>query len=251
MIKTILVDDERPALDELEYLLKDYEDISIVGKFREPRKALEYVLMHDVDVCFLDISMPEMDGFILAEAIIKLRKPPKIIFATAFDEYAIKAFEYYAVDYLLKPIEEQRMAKTMKRLKEVVDKSLQPLDDIDELLKKRYMDQKATRIPFWKNDRIHLLNPKDIDYIETKDKETHIYTKKGEFISTDSLGHYEDILSSYGFYRCHRSYMISIEKIKEVIPWFNNTFAVKLADYESEIPVSRRNVKEFKEFLHL
>lgn len=251
MINVILVDDEQPALDELEYMLKDFTCINISGKFNEAKKALEYVLLNDTDVCFLDISMPEMDGFMLAETLIKLRKPPLIIFATAYDEYAIKAFEVNAVDYLLKPVTDDRLSKTINRISLVLKEENQTQDEVEQLIKTRYKDKKASRLPLWKNDRIHLVNPNDIDYVETKDGETILYTKKGVFISSDSLTHYEEILTPYNFFRCHRSYLINLEDITEVIPWFNNTYAVKIAHYEEPIPVSRRNIKTFKEILNL
>lgn len=259
MIKLLLVDDEQPALDELEYLLNEYPDMNIVAKFTEPKKALEYILLNEVDAVFLDISMPEMDGFILAEAIIRLRKPPHIIFATAYDEYAIKAFEVNAVDYLLKPITKTRLDTTIHRLHTITNKDLNTHDHqkeldsiaINQLLKDRYKNQKSTRLPLWKNDRIHLVNPNDITHIETKDGETYLYTKKGTFISTETLSHYEDILVHYHFFRCHRSYIIHLDAISEIIPWFNNTYAIKISGYDTEIPISRRNIKEFKELLHL
>ena len=259
MIKIILVDDEQPALDELEYLLKSYEQLDIIGKFNEPKKALEYILLNEVDAVFLDIAMPELDGFTLAEAIIRLRKPPHIIFATAYDEYAIKAFEVNAVDYLLKPITEDRLETTISRLNSVIDSSrevnIQKYEDETAALKKmlssRYKENKITRLPLWKNDRIHLISPEDISYIETKDGETIIYTKKSNFTCSESLSHFDELLTPYSFFRCHRSYIIHINSIAEVIPWFNNTYAVKIAGYDVQIPISRRNVKEFKDLLNL
>lgn len=251
MIKVILVDDEFPALDELEYLLEAYDDIEIIATFNEPKKALEYILLNEVDACFLDISMPEMDGFMLAEAIIKLRKPPLIIFNTAFDEFAIKAFEINAVDYLLKPVVQDRLDKTLKRLRTKINENSKDVDDITNLIKSRYKQNKTRRLPLWKNDRIHLINPSDIDYIETKDGETHIYTKKDTFNTNDALNHYEDILGTDHFFRCHRSYIINLDHITEVIPWFNNTYAVSIGDHKDQIPISRRNIKTFKEMLNI
>ena len=188
------------------------------------------------------------DGFALAEVIIRLRQSPKIIFVTAYDEYAIKAFEVNAVDYLLKPVTRDRLDLAVAKLEHIKPDA----DPIKDLLKNRYLEQKAKRLPLWKDDRIHLISPRDIAYIEAKDGESHIYTKKGLFISTDPLGHFEDLLVNYGFFRCHRSYLIHIDAIVEIIPWFNNTYAVKLAGCEGQdIPISRRNVKDFKELLHL
>lgn len=259
MIRIILIDDEKPALDELEYLLKSYSQLEIVATFSQPKKALEYILLNSVDAVFLDISMPELDGFTMAEAIIRLRKPPQIIFATAYDEYAIKAFEVNAIDYLLKPITQSRLDTTINRLISVIEstkeaktsKAQEDTKALKELLANRYKDSQTTRLPLWKNDRIHLVNPNDISYIETKDGDTMIYTTKGIFTCCEPLNHFEEILTNYSFFRCHRSYIIHIDSITEVIPWFNNTYAVKIADYNIEVPVSRRNVKAFKELLNI
>jgi DNA-binding LytR/AlgR family response regulator len=259
MIKVLLIDDEQPALDELEFLLNNYPALHIEGKFSNPKKALEYILLHDVDAVFLDISMPELDGFMLAEALIRLRKPPYIIFATAYDEYAIRAFEVNAIDYLLKPITNDRLETTISRLLEVTENrkymktNQQERDNqaLKQLLNQRYKDNATTRLPLWKNDRIHLVNPNDIAYVETKEGETHLHTRKGDFISSESLTHYEDILSCYSFFRCHRSYMIHLDLIAEVIPWFNNTYVVKVQGYDVEIPISRRNIRAFKNLLNI
>ncbi len=259
MIKVLLVDDEQPALDELAFLLKPFINLNIVATFNEPKKALEYILLNDVDAIFLDISMPELNGFEMAEAIVRLRKPPYIIFATAYDDYAIKAFEVNAIDYLLKPITQERLETTINRLVSIINASSESNarkkeEDtlaLKQLLNNRYKEKQTTRLPLWKNDRIHLVNPHDISYLETRDGQTLIYSKKGTFTCSESLSHFEEILVNYSFFRCHRSYMIHINSVAEVIPWFNNTYAVKINGYEVEVPVSRRNVKDFKELLNL
>ncbi len=247
-MRAIIVDDEQPAIDELNFLLENYEAIEVLSSFNEPKKALAYILLNEVDVIFLDISMPEMDGFALAEVLIRLRKPPAIVFVTAYDEYAIKAFDVNAIDYLLKPVTYDRLDKAVLKLSQL-EKQVEP---ISNLLKERYIEQRAKRLPLWKNDRIHLISPKDIAFIEASDGETTIHTSKGTFVSNESLNHYEDILTTYGFFRCHRSYLIHLECIKEIVPWFNNTYIVKLQGYDSQdVPVSRRNIKDFKTLLQL
>ena len=174
MIKIILVDDEQPALDELEFLLQSYSQLNILAKFSQPKKALEYILLNDIDAVFLDISMPELDGFTMAEAISRLRKPPYIIFATAYDDYAIKAFEVNAIDYLLKPITDDRLTTTVTRLKDLMNSSFENKTQkfqeealaLKNLLIQRYKTMQTTRLPLWKKDRIHLINPNDISYID-------------------------------------------------------------------------------------
>ena len=247
-MKVLLVDDEQPAIDELKWHLENYHDIEVVASFNQSKKALEFVLLNDVDVIFLDIQMPEMDGFELAEALLRLRKPPKIIFVTAYDAYALKAFEINAVDYVLKPIEQARLNRAISKLDQRVEKPT----SIENMIKERYLESKSKRLPLWKDDRIYLVCPSDIVYLECNAGETFIYTSKGVFVTTEGMNHYEAILASYNFYRCHRSFMIYLEAITEVIPWFNNTYQVKVKGFpDVEIPVSRRNVKEFKGLLQL
>lgn len=247
-MNVLLIDDEQPAIDELTWLLNRYDDIHIEAAFCSPKKALEHILMKEPDAIFLDIHMPEMDGFALAEALMRLRKPPKILFVTAYDEYAIKAFEINAVDYLLKPVMEDRLDRAVEKLRTAVSQR----ESVKKVIKNHYLNHKAKRLPLWKDDRIHLISPTDVNYLECRDGETSIYTAKGVFMTTESMNHYEEILTGYGFYRCHRSFMVRLEAISEIIPWFNNTYQVKINGYpDAEIPVSRRNVKGFKELLQL
>lgn len=251
MIRIMIVDDEKVALDELKFMLSVYEDIHVIGAFTDPRKALETILIAEVDVVFLDISMPEIDGFMIAEAILKLKNPPYIVFATAYDEYAINAFEINAVDYLLKPILENRLESTIKRVREKINDSSSNTDVIQQCIQNRYSEHPASKIPLWKNDRIHLVEPRNITYCSCSSGETHIHTDVGDFITSESLNYYETILSPYNFFRCHRSFLIHVDDIKEITPWFNNTYAVTLKNSKETIPISRRKSKEFKELLNL
>ncbi len=252
MIKIIIVDDEKAAIDELAYLLEAYDEIEIIGEYTNPKKALEAVLVDEIDVIFLDISMPEMDGFMLAEAISKLKKPPMIAFATAYDEYAINAFEVNAIDYLLKPVMEERLERTIKRIKKKLSSNAKEnIEAIDQVITNRYMDHKASKVPLWRNDKIYLVDPKEIISCSCSEGETTINTQKGKFVSNESLNHFETILTPYNFFRCHRSYLIQVEAIREIVPWFNNTYAVRLNNSEETIPVSRRKSKEFKEKLNI
>ncbi len=251
MIKIMIVDDEKAALDELNYMLSVYEDVDVVNTFTNPMKALEKILVVEVDVVFLDISMPEMDGFMLAEAILKLKSPPYIVFATAYDDYAINAFEINAVDYLLKPVNEDRLNMTVERIRQKINNNNKNQAGVDAFLKSSRVDKRFSRLPLWKNDRIYLIKPEDIIYCTSLGKETTIITKEEKYISTDPLNHFETILAPYNFFRCHRSFLIHIDQVKEVVPWFNNTYAVKLNHCNDSIPISRRKSKEFREIIKI
>lgn len=247
MIQVILVDDERPALEELEYMLKKYEDIEVVDTFTDPLIALEEIKRQKPQAAFLDITMPEIDGFSLAKEIIKLNFTMNIVFITAFDEYAIRAFEINAIDYVLKPLCEDRLDSTIKRIRDNIQQTAIKMNSIQEVV--RQLKQPLTRIPVWKKDRIILLDPKHILYCMVEGGETYLVTDEERYGISDTLSHLEEELE--GFFRCHRSFLINTEYIDEIIPWFNNTYAVKLKKSNEEIPVSRRHSKVLKKMFHL
>ncbi|PKM52107.1 MAG: DNA-binding response regulator [Firmicutes bacterium HGW-Firmicutes-7] len=251
MIKIVLVDDERPALEELTYLLNEYDFIHIVGAYTDPKVALEVLHNTKVDAAFIDISMPEMDGFMLAGALMKFPSPPLIVFATAFDDFAIQAFEIHAVDYILKPLSEERLDRTIQHIEEQLKHKGNHLAPIKELISTNQNPEKYEKLPVWKNDRIYLINKADILYCTTNGSETIIVTKKERYIVLDTLSALEAQLDDQAFFRCHRSYIIRLDAIEEVIPWFNNTFEVRFLQCEENVPISRRNTKTFKALINM
>lgn len=249
-MRVILVDDERPALEELEYILKSFEDINIAGKYTDPIIALEDIKELKPEVVFLDISMPEMDGFLLANAIMKLDDTIQIVFATAYDEYAIQAFDINAVDYIMKPFYEERIEKTIQRIRKGMQKDF---NENNENIKKAIEDhglRKCNKLAVWLNDRIILINQCHILYCTVKDGATFIITKEDEYYMPDTLSKLEEQLECQHFFRCHRSYIINIEQIEEIIPWFNNTYNVKMYGRDEKVPVSRRHIKDFKKIFN-
>lgn len=251
MIKVILVDDEKPALDELSYMLKTYTEFQIIGAFTDPVLALEAIYETPVDVVFLDISMPEMNGFMLAKLLLKLPHCPLIVFATAYDEYAVSAFEIQALDYLLKPLTEERLLKTITYIKKQLAKHKRDLNPLQQLLSVDKSTKNHQKLPLWKKDRIYLVNKSDILFCTTNENETTIVTSKESFVLSDTLTDLENQLDDPAFFRCHRSYLIRLDAISEIIPWFNNTYAVKFKGYPEAVPISRRNAKQFKTLMNL
>jgi DNA-binding LytR/AlgR family response regulator len=250
MIKVVLVDDERPALEELSYLLKSYEDIQVLGTYTDPMIALTKLHKTKVDAVFLDVSMPEMDGLRLAKEIMKLPLPPLIVFATAFDEHALQAFDIHAIDYILKPLNEARFDRTIHRIEEQLKNQNNQTLSIKELISST-LQPRYDKLPVWKNDRIYLISKSDILFCTTNDNETNIVVKKERYMVLETLSELELQLDEKNFFRCHRSFLINLDAIEEIIPWFNNTYAVKLLDYEEYIPVSRRNTKTFKGLINM
>ena len=252
MIRVIIVDDEQPAIEELSYILSKYDEIDVVGKYNDGVQALEEIKSCQPDVVFLDISMPEIDGFMLAQQIINLNQNINIIFATAYNEYAVKAFEINAVDYILKPLEDARLNITISKIKDRVNNNVKQNNrNIEKVIDVSTNKLKTKKIPVWKGERIALIDPSDILYCNVENSDTYIVTDNQAFYTADTLCKLEKVLEDLNFFRCHRSYLINLEKIDEIIPWFNKTYAVKLENCIKEIPISRRQSCQFKKMFNL
>lgn len=227
----IIIDDEYPSIQELSYFITNFSSIRLLEAFDDSLKALEYVQKHSVDVIFLDINMPKLDGMAFSRVINTLAVKPLLVFITAYSEYALEAFEVAAFDYILKPYSESRIISTLQRLENYTAKCCNG------------------KITLWKNSKMSVLNTSDILYCEAHEHEVHVHTKDDHFIVTSSISEFHKKLPQDVFFRCHRSYIVNIDKIIEIIPWFNNTFMLKLKGMSSEIPVSRQNLTVFKQLM--
>lgn len=255
MIYTIaIIDDEMPARLSLKSLLTQYTDFKIVGEASNGEDAIDLCQRCLPDIVFLDIQLQDMTGFEIAQELIKLPKVPKIIFVTAFNEYAIKAFEFSAIDYLLKPVDEGRFLKTMTKLREEIKNCPQhALDSVQQLLKRHLQyEHKKQKITLEKDGKLFVLCLKDIIYIETEERNTKVISKRGEYLTTTSMTEWEERLSNYGFFRPHRSFLINLDEIDEIVLWFNNSLQVKMRGIQNNpIPISRNKLKEFKDLVGL
>lgn len=250
----IIVDDEMPARLNLIDLLNQHASFKVIGQASDGEDAIQLCRDKLADVVFLDIKLRDMTGFDIASKLINLPKVPKIIFVTAYNEYAIDAFEYSAVDYLLKPVEESRFHKTMQKLKNDLKASPQEaLNQVQVLLERHLsIEHKAQKITLEKDDKLYVLCLKDIVFIETEERNTKVVSKRGEFTTTISMGEWEERLIKYGFFRPHRSFLINLDEIDEVVLWFNNSLQVKMREQMNKaIPISRNKTKEFKELVGL
>ncbi len=250
-MRVILVDDESIALDALSEILEGFAGIEIQGKYSSPKKFLEEVAAKKPDVVFLDIEMPVFDGFTVAEEMAHMVPDTRIVFVTAYNEYAIKAFEINAIDYVLKPISRERLSSTVNRLKssaakgEYMNKTVQ--EAVFSTLKKG-----LKKVTVWKDERIFLINPADILYCFAQDKEVNVITRQDlSYKSKYPLGTLEEKLKAYKFFRCHRSFIVNIDKVEEIIPDVNSIYLLKLKNLKEEIPVSRSYMKQFKNLLDL
>lgn len=242
-MRAIIVEDEVPAKEELEYLIQTHSNIEIIASFEDGLDVLKFLQEEEVDVIFLDINIPSLDGMLLAGSISKFARKPYIVFTTAYKEHAAQAFELEAFDYILKPYEEKRIASMLSKLEGHVKKEQQVQEEV--------IPEANRRINLRKNENIIVTDVNEIYYAEASEKITLVYTKDEEFTMPMSITEFHDKLPQDVFFRCHRSYSVNISKIHEIVPWFNNTYLVRLKDIKAEIPVSRSKVKTFRQIMHL
>ena len=236
---TLIVDDEPLARNELAYLLERCEGITAIVEAESIEEALEKMLQHEIDLIFLDIHLTSESGLTLANKINQLKNPPMIIFATAYDEYAIKAFELNATDYVLKPFEVPRIQDAVQKAYTRYQKERVQLQAED---KQEYLKT----IPIQMDERIYIVKIEDIIAIAVENGITTIYTDEKEYTATEPLNAYEEKVKGHAFLRVHRSYLLNMKEILEIQPWFNHTFLVTMSN-QVKIPVSRHYMKQFKE----
>ena len=244
MMRTIIVDDEAPARLKVKQYLKDNPDIEIVGEADNGADAVKEINKKKPDLVILDIQMPEMDGFDVLNA---LADRPLIIFATAYDQYAIKAFEVNSVDYLLKPFSKNRLKEALERAKSYVKKDFETkIEDLLKVVEKE--KQYLTRISVRKGKRIIVLDVQDIVWIGAEETLNFVYTKENQYLINSTLAELEEKLDPTLFFRIHRSSMINLNYISEIVPWFAGQYKVVMKDKEkTELTLSRRRVRALKE----
>ncbi len=242
-MRAIIVEDEIPAKEELEYLVQTHSNIEVVASFEDGLDVLKFLQEEEVDAIFLDINIPSLDGMLLAGSISKFAKKPYIVFTTAYKEHAAQAFELEAFDYILKPYEEKRIAAMLAKLEAAFKQAGQAQEEISQ--------DSNRRINLRKNENIIVTDVNDIYYAEANEKMTLIYTNADEYSMPMSISEFHDKLPQDIFFRCHRSYSVNLSKIHEIVPWFNNTYVLRLKGLEAEIPVSRSKAKVFRQIMHL
>jgi len=251
-IQTIIVDDEQPARDELRYLLSSYEDIEIVGEADSSTTALALIRKTEPDLVFLDIQMPGKSGFDIASDLSDLAQPPIFVFATAYDNYAVEAFEKNAVDYILKPLSEKRLHLTISRVRQKIQESSLH-DRLHNLLHNfKEPQQKIAKLSVEKDGKIQLFSLKDITYCQYEENQIHVFTSNNSFTlySIPTMDRLEEHLEGSTFYRIHRATIVNLDWIAEFSPWYNGKYNIIIGDAtRTELTVSRLRVKEFKQRL--
>lgn len=252
-MKAIIVEDEFPAQEELKYLIETHSNIQVTNCFEDGLDVLKFLQENDTDAIFLDINIPSLDGMLLASNISKFVKKPYIIFTTAYKEHAAQAFELEAFDYILKPYDEKRIAAMLHKLEAAFLRGLNQIDKEEELSFHKNDFGKSPgmdiRVNLRKNDKIIVTDVNDIYYALASEKVTMVYTFQEEYTMPMSISEFHSTLPQNLFFRCHRSYTVNLSKIREIVPWFNQTYMIRLKDFDAEIPVSRSKVKEFRQIM--
>jgi two-component system LytT family response regulator/two-component system response regulator LytT len=257
-INTILVDDEKPARDELAFLLKAFPEINLVGQGKNGVDALNLIKEHSPDLVFLDVQMPGLDGFGVLKKIVERKlKVPHVVFATAFDHYAVQAFDVNAVDYVLKPFDKARIAKAIQRAKREIDSHVSPGERLEQLVAQLGTPKSASTQPakvlLRSQQRLLLVDAEDLVFASIEGGLISVFARDLEGSSNyRTLEELHAALDSESFWRPHRSYLVNIHHIKEVVPWFKSSFMIKMNDKkQSEIPVSRQQTKRLRELFNL
>lgn len=248
-MKAIIVEDEFPAREELKYFIKNFSDIEVLSEFDNGVDVLKFIQNNFVDVIFLDINIPLLDGMLLAKTIKKFKKSPKIVFITAYKEHAVDAFELEAFDYILKPYSEERIVSMLNKLVKNEDEKLIKESDKEQ----KSQQENLSNVSLWQNEKLIVVNIEDIYYCEAKERETLVFAKNGKYVVKSCITDFEKHLNKKIFFKTHRSYIVNISKIKEIIPWFNSTYKLKLKDINTniEIPVSRSKIKDFRKIMRI
>lgn len=237
----VIVDDEKLARDLLREYLEGYPEISIVAECSKGSEAVEQINKHKPDILFLDVQMPGMNGF---DVLDEIDHDPYVIFTTAYDQYAIKAFEKNAVDYLLKPLDEERFRSAVSR---ALKRKTTEKGTMEELIRNLRPENRSfeSHIFVQKSEKLFNLPVEDIVYLEASGDYTIITTRNDQFVSSSGIGKLEEIMDPDTFIRVHRSTIININSLKEIERHFNGGMVVKMQNGKS-FPVSRTYARHIR-----
>jgi len=259
-LKTLIVDDEALARADLHYMLKSLPEVAAVTECANATEALALMQDDVFDAIFLDIEMPGLNGLKAVKIINQLESPPKIVFVTAYDEHAVKAFELNAVDYLVKPFNTKRLAQAVQKVQAAI--MLGPFKARSKVSEKsgavvggnttarETSDLQFKKIPVEKGDGVLLISLSEVRYIVAFDDRVFVNTSEEQSLCRFSLTELDSKLSSQGFMRVHRSYIVNLQHVLELQPFFNGTYNLIIDDKKKTIvPVSRARVKSLRSLI--
>lgn len=242
-MKIVVIEDERPTRGELIYLIRQSLEKrgaeAVILEAASGKAAIELLAEEEPDLVFLDIHLGDIEGTVLASMIRRSHPDAQIVFATAYNDHAEKAFDVKALNYILKPYDGAR-----------VDQTLDRYFALEEKAGTAGQEPPLTRISIPTEKKLVVVNVDDIVYLETVNRKCIIHTRSGEIASTGTISAYEERLKGSGFFRIQKSYLINLKYVVEVYPWVNNCSCVKLSGYEKEVlTVSREKLRQLKELL--
>ncbi|RKY80698.1 DNA-binding response regulator [candidate division KSB1 bacterium] len=242
-IKALIIDDEELGRKIIREYLESHPEVEVMTECRDAHQALEAIEKYHPDLLFLDVQMPEINGFELLEMLEEI---PYVIFSTAYDQYALKAFEVNAVDYLLKPFDQERFDIALERVKKSIQHLQYEKEKIENLLKnlhpeKKYLDRMLVK----QLGKIIILNTEEINWIEAMEDYVNLHTARGDYLVLQSLSNLETKLDPNRFIRVHRSYIVNIDAIREIEQWPNSRYKLHLQDGH-QITLSRSGAKRLK-----
>ena len=245
-MKVIIIDDESLARSIVKEYLQKHPQLELAQECNDGFEGLKAIQQHQPDLIFLDIQMPKINGFEMLELV---EQPPAVIFTTAFDEYAIKAFEAHAIDYLLKPFDQQRFDKAISKWTE--QKISQSGKTTQELLETASLSpSQSQRIVVKNGSKIKIIPAQDVFYLEAADDYVKIHTPEGYFLKNKTMAHFEQALDPNQFVRSHRSYIVNIQQITRIDPYEKDNHVAILRS-GAKVPVSRSGYGKLKEVLGL
>lgn len=257
ILKALIIDDEYPSRQELRYILEKYNNIEVIGEAAGATEALKLIQALDYDLLFIDINLPGINGLDLAAKLQEMPKKPHFIFITAYEDYALRAFDVGAQDYILKPINRTRLKQTIDRIALNLF-GCNPETETKEIISPTVNDNKITnnaasaeekpnRIAYDSNGKIYLIDEDEIFFAFSKDDSVYIKTAEGALHTRYTLKDLEKRLNSKNFIRTHRSYLVNMKHVKEIKPFFNGTLILVIKDREkSEVLVSRNQAKRIR-----
>lgn len=244
-MKVLIIDDEPLARSLVKEYLQSHTDLELAGECDNGLEGLKAIQQYKPDLIFLDVQMPRINGFEMLELV---EQPPAVIFTTAFDEYALKAFDAHAVDYLLKPFTQERFDKAIQKWKESSATAATTAALLESAA--ALSPVQSSRIVVKSGNHIKIIPMHEVNYIEAADDYVKIYTKEGSFLKNGTMNHFEAVLNKEQFVRCHRSSIINIQNITRIDPYEKDSHIAILKTGE-KIPVSRAGYAKLKQVLGL
>lgn len=283
-LTAVLVDDEALARRELHYLLGCVGEIDVVAEATNGIEAVEVIRSAAPDVVFLDVQMPGLDGFaVLKKLLDRHGEMPEVVFATAFDQYAVRAFEVNAIDYLLKPFEEQRVRQAVEKVRARRSSTASPIEAVPQASSEERLEsllkllqqqtgaaqqnasgsspstlagvsrQRSGKVVLRSGQRLLLVDQKDVSFASIEEGDISVVTTTIEGLANcRTIEELAEQVDPAIFWRAHRSYLVNIEHIREVVPWFKSTYLLRMDDRkQTEIPVARAQIKRLRELFNL